>query len=188
MTSKSPTHVFKILLLGDVYVGKTSLRRGYMGEVFTNNYMMTLGADISIRMVEYADELIKLQIWDVAGQENFSLLRKRFYKNTSALFLVFDLTDLQSLQNIKQWIIEFGNNDNDIVPAILIGNKSDLIDGQLDKINKDVRLLLNEIRDLNIVYNRNEVPFVITSAKFGNNVNLAFEKIIELLIKHQNEI
>lgn len=159
-----------------------------MGDAFNNNYMMTLGADISIKLIEYADRVIKLQIWDVAGQENFNLLRKRFYKNTNALFLVFDLTVLQSLRNIKQWIIEYGNNQEDIIPVIIIGNKSDLIDGELSKINKDVRLLLHEIGGLNTVYNKQEIPFITTSAKFGDNVNIAFEKIIELLIKHESDV
>lgn len=185
LIDKSPTHIFKILLLGDAYVGKTSLRRKFMGNAFNNNYMMTLGADISVKMVEFADKLVKLQIWDVAGQENFILLRKHFYKNTSALFLVFDLTDSQTLQNIRQWVIEFGNNQKDILPVILIGNKSDLVNGQLDEINKHVRLTLNQISGLNTVFNKDEIAFITTSAKFGSNVNLAFEKIIELMIENE---
>ena len=67
--------IFKVVLIGDGAVGKTSLRRNYLGKSFRENYLMTIGADFSVKQVPYEDYIVSLQIWDLAGQPRFSEVR-----------------------------------------------------------------------------------------------------------------
>jgi len=118
---------YKIVLLGDGAVGKSSLRQKYVGEKINTNYSMTVGVDFSVKRDRIEHEDVVTQIFDLAGQSRHKLSRKEYYKNSNGAIIVFDLTRPKTFQNIPNWLSEFlENNNNQMVPFILIGNKSDL--------------------------------------------------------------
>ena len=168
--------ILKMTVLGDGTVGKTSLRKTYLGEGFKEGYSMTIGADFAVKYVTINDQEIIAQIWDLAGQQRFSTVRETYYRGTSASFLVFDITRRVTFENIPNWIGELlENNSNRLVPLALIGNKSDLRDNARDPIMpdqaKEYAKALSEWSGIN-------VPYFETSAKNGENVETAFTELI----------
>ncbi|MHA2253987.1 MAG: Rab family GTPase, partial [Candidatus Kariarchaeaceae archaeon] len=102
MSSKQ--FLFKVLLCGDGAVGKTSIREQYMGKGFAGSYMKTIGADFASHKTEIGGHQVTYQIFDLAGQDAYTVARKAFYKGGMASFLIFDLQDQKSLHNLKNWI------------------------------------------------------------------------------------
>ena len=99
--------IFKITLIGDGAVGKTSIRNRYMGHAFKESHLMTLGADFSVIDKEFREgETWTYQIWDIAGQKILEEIRARFYKGSMGALLVFDVTDKQTLRNCLSWVTE----------------------------------------------------------------------------------
>jgi small GTP-binding protein len=113
---------------GDFAVGKTSLRRKFMGETFTNQYLQTLGVDISTKTIDFENGWsLRLQIWDFSGQPAFQIIRKRFLLGVAGVLYIFDLTRKETLLNLLYWVDEIRTNVNQTdIPVILIGNKVDL--------------------------------------------------------------
>ncbi|MHA1347857.1 MAG: Rab family GTPase [Candidatus Heimdallarchaeaceae archaeon] len=119
--------IFKISLLGEGAVGKTSLRRIYLGESFKEGYMMTIGADFAVKKMSLNHVEYTLQIWDLAGQQRFSAVREVYYRGTAGALLVFDISRPETYEVLPNWLHELiRNNKNRIVPIVLIGNKADL--------------------------------------------------------------
>ena len=94
--------LIKLVLAGDGAVGKTTLRRRYLGEGFQSSYMMTIGADFAVKRVDIGGRQITFQIWDLAGQQSFKLVRGSFYSGAFAALLCFDLTNQVSFDNLVQ--------------------------------------------------------------------------------------
>ena len=122
--------VFKITLIGDGAVGKTSIRNRYMGYGFSASHMMTLGADFSVVEKKIIpNEIWRFQIWDLAGQPIFKEVRGRFYNGSMGALVVFDITDRRSFKNCLMWIKElYRFCGKAVVPIVLLANKSDLRD------------------------------------------------------------
>ena len=125
--SGQPDYNFKILLLGDAAVGKTSLVQRFVHDRFDSSYLMTIGMEPSEKHVELKDGTkVALSIWDLAGQERFRFIRHTFYKGAKAALIVFDLTRSATLKSIQKWNKEFVENCGSSVVKILVGNKEDL--------------------------------------------------------------
>ncbi len=126
--SPQTTQVFpivKVVIAGDGAVGKTSLIRRYCTGMFQESRIMTIGVDFQIKIVEVDGKPIKLSIWDVAGQERFGAFRDSFYRGARAVALVYDVTDLLSLENLAKWQREIVR----VAPGcnfMVVGNKIDL--------------------------------------------------------------
>lgn len=178
MSSKENYNV-KILLLGDGGVGKTAIRRRFMGQGFKSVYMETIGSDFSTKTVEIEHNLkyitINFQIWDLAGQPKFQNIRQMFYAGAQGVIFVFDLTRLDSLENIKVWVNEVKKNGIIKIPALLIGNKIDLQDEGYMICDSDSEKKFTDF--IYTVLNNNEVLVnnIRTSAKTGFNIDQAFE-------------
>jgi small GTP-binding protein len=171
----------KIVLLGDGAVGKTSIRKRYLGLGFRESHMMTIGADFSTKDIKIDnDRTISAQIWDLAGQSQFAPVRKRFYQGTQGAFLVFDVTNQQSFLNLNLWIRELWiNNNAKKVPIIIIGNKIDLKNERKvtnNEGNKYRDFLLNkpELKGIDAAY-------IETSAKDGTNIEDAFQNMSRIV-------
>ena len=173
-----PDATFKIILVGDGQVGKTSIRRQYMGRSFRVNYMPTLGCDWASRTATYQDKKLVLTIWDLAGQNMFKGMRSTFYYGTSFLISVFDVTNPASLTSVRSWVSEAFEYCRDTILGItIIGNKIDL--SELKSVSdEDVRSLIDELKkDYNI-----PIFLKYTSALTGENIDQVFHDISDSLM------
>jgi len=156
-------YLFKILLIGNSGVGKSSLLLRFSDDTFTGNFMPTIGVDFKIRTLEVDGKTIKLQIWDTAGQERFKTITSSYYKGAHGIIVVYDVTDKDSYKNIDTWMNEIEKHASDNVSRILCGNKSDLEDSR--------QVSTDEGKELADTYN---IRFIESSAKDNANVEEAF--------------
>ena len=162
---------WKIVVLGDPSVGKTTLMLQYTEKKFQELYIPTVGVQVSVKniiLINEDDEKRKvgLYIWDVAGQVKFAKIRKLFYEGASAFIIVYDLTDKQTFINTSRWYKDlldiFGQQK---IHGCLVGNKSDL---QARQISSDSGKMLASKMNLS---------FIETSAKTGDNVEELFLEV-----------
>lgn len=158
-------YVFKVILIGDGGVGKTSLLLRFTENKFTSDYKKTLGTDFAIKRVMVGDSEVKLQIWDLGGQELFRDLRKAFYPGAKAALIVYDITNRSSFENVRGWYYDLQTTLASI-PIVLVGNKIDL-----PRV-----VTYQEAKDLS---EELAVQYIETSAKLDKNVEAAFIKIAE---------
>ncbi len=119
--------LFKMLLVGDTHVGKSSILRRYVDDDFDTRFINTVGIDFRVKNVILENnEVIKLQIWDTAGQERFRTITTSYYRGADGLLLVFDTTDFQSFVNVESWYNEIKRHTGKGLIIHLIGTKIDL--------------------------------------------------------------
>lgn len=156
-------HLFKILLIGDSGVGKSCLLLRFVDDAYTESYISTIGVDFKIRTLNIEGKTVKLQIWDTAGQERFRTITSSYYRGAHGIAVVYDVTDMESFNNVKTWLSEIEKFASDNVNKLLIGNKSDLV------VKKVVdTAMAKEFADAQ------GIPFIETSAKTAANVEEAF--------------
>jgi len=173
----------KILLIGDGAVGKTSLRKRYLGHGFNTSHLMTIGADFASKKIELESGVTFIsQIWDLAGQEQFSSVRQRFFLGASAILLVFDVTMRDSFFSIPNWLQElFEATKNHKIPIVFVGNKVDLVEYRVVK-REDAEKYLNLLRS-SPFFQDIPMTYIETSAKDGTNVEEAFLWLARELVK-----
>jgi len=174
--------IFKIILLGDGAVGKTSLRKAYLGDNFRNGYNMTIGADFAVQHINLVDgSEVNFQIWDLAGQQRFSAVREVYYRGAQGCLLVFDISRRSSFENIPSWIAEYLKcNSNQRVPVVLVGNKSDLRTSANDPVSK---VQVEEYANSLSAWSGIMVPYIETSAKTEDFVNVAFSELFKKVVE-----
>ncbi|CAF4640661.1 unnamed protein product [Rotaria socialis] len=183
--------LLKLLLIGDSGVGKSSLLKRFSDNIFTESFLPTIGVDFKIRTLNHNGKNIKLQIWDTAGQERFRtitecrfikyrnqfertkidllvLFSASYYRGAQGIILVFDLTDLESFDNIKKWLTEIERNGHEDVKKLLVGNKCDLTAEKVVDYGKAKKFA-----------DSLHIPYIETSAKDSNNVEQTFKDMID---------
>jgi len=123
--------LFKILVIGDSSVGKSSLLLRFSDNTFSSNFLATIGVDFKLKAINVGDLSVKLQIWDTAGQERFRNITRSYYRGAHGIMLVYDVTNEQSFKNIEFWLKEVGKYASPNVYKILIANKCDLIEDRV---------------------------------------------------------
>lgn len=156
-------YTFKILLLGDGAVGKTSLVQRFIHDKFTSGYLMTIGMEPYSRFETINGTKVCLQLWDIAGQDRFQSMRHIFYKGSLGALVTYDITRRQSFENLKRWIKE-AKNESPRIMLIMVGNKNDL---------EDMRDVSTE-EGQEFADKMGCIDFIETSAKTGENVSEAF--------------
>jgi len=156
-------YLFKLLLIGDSGVGKSSLLLRFADDTYAESYISTIGVDFKIRTIELDGKTIKLQIWDTAGQERFRTITSSYYRGAHGIIIVYDVTDLDSFNNVKQWLKEIDRYASENVNKLLVGNKSDLADKRA-VAQAEAKAFAEELG----------VKFLETSAKNSINVEDAF--------------
>ncbi|KAK4745236.1 hypothetical protein SAY87_011548 [Trapa incisa] len=156
-------YLFKLLLIGDSGVGKSCLLLRFADDSYLESYISTIGVDFKIRTVEQDGKTIKLQIWDTAGQERFRTITSSYYRGAHGIIVVYDVTDQESFNNVKQWLSEIDRYASDNVNKLLVGNKCDLT-AQKVVSYETAKAFADEIG----------IPFLETSAKNSTNVEQAF--------------
>ena len=185
-----PTILLKIILAGDGAVGKTSLRERYLGRGFKSNYLATIGADFALQDRRIGERDVKFQIWDLAGQPQFSAVRGVYYLNCLGGLMVFDVARPDSLKNLYQWIEEFWNNNGrGIMPFVLLGNKVDLRDEFPHSVSEKAIKQFVEVQNEKTEDHGFKIPYLETSAKTGLNVDAAFDylgmRVLEFMEKQK---
>lgn len=156
-------YLFKLLLIGDSGVGKSCLLLRFADDTYTESYISTIGVDFKIRTVELDGKTIKLQIWDTAGQERFRTITSSYYRGAHGIIVVYDVTDAESFNNVKQWLHEIDRYASENVNKLLVGNKSDLTSKRAVTFDQG-----KEFAD------SLGIEFLETSAKNSTNVEKAF--------------
>ncbi len=166
----SSKYIYKIIVVGDGGVGKTSLIKKFTEGSFEKDYIKTIGAQFSKYESERNGDKIKLLFWDIAGQEDFHFLLPSFYQNAKAAIIVYSLKEnelVNSFAHIKNWHENIENYCGTL-PVVVFANKNDLVN--------ESNLDMSELK--NLVVDNNFLGYYITSAKTGQGVIKSFNAII----------
>lgn len=164
-------HLFKLLLVGDSGVGKSSMITRFTDDSFSESYLTTIGVDYKIRMILVNDKNVKLQIWDTAGQERFRTITSTYYRGSNGIFVVFDISYKDSFENVEKWLDEVRKNAPDNVTVVLVGAKLDL--NQSRAVSFDVAKAYADGKG---------IKYIETSSKSDNFVGDAFTLITEEIL------
>ncbi len=174
-------YTFKILLLGDASVGKTSFTKRYCYNIFNPSERLTIGVDFHVKTIDINHrgdkKKIKLQIWDVGGEERFRFLLPTYCLGANAAFLLYDITRPNTLDNIPEWA-SIVRQKGGPIPIMLVGAKIDLEKAQR-KIEREYGIQIAEKNNL--------ASFVEISAKDNLNVDNAFKVLSELTLAKMDE-
>lgn len=166
-------YCFKVIIIGDYKVGKTTLLCKYTGRELprTGSAGTEISVDFRTKTLRRADKKVKLQIWDIAGQERFRTAVASYYRGASGVILVYDVSNRESFQNIGYWYAEMKRLCEPNTKGILVGNhryKSD----QREVSTEDGQHLAEHL----------ELPFLETSTVKGININECFDQIVDILL------
>ena len=159
----SHDYFFKFHVIGDSGVGKSCLLLRFTDYVYPESYISTIGIDFKVRNMDYDGRIIKLQVWDTPGQERFGTIRSQNYGDGHGVLLIYDVTDIESFNNIKIWNHEVARYWRTTVKLVLVGAKSDLKGKRQVDFEMGMELA-----------NKLGIPFIETSAKTSSNVEEAF--------------
>ena len=166
-------YLFKLLLIGNSSVGKSSLLVRFVDDIWEENFVPTIGVDFKLKTLEIDGKKVKLQIWDTAGQERFKNITASYYRGGNGVLVVYDITDRDSFNNLNSWLIEIEKNANKNVFKLLIGNKNDL--------ESERKVSYNEGKEF---ADSNGMQFIETSAKTSDKVYDAFKLLTNEIIKN----
>ena len=163
---------YKVILIGDSSVGKTSLIIRFCDDKFKENSVATIGIDTKIKYVIRKEKKIELQIWDTAGQEKFKSLSKSCCNQMDGIIFVYDIGNNDSFKNIRDWYTNLKDIvDYDMVACALVGNKCDKNEKLVDKKRGEE------------FANKHKMAFIEASAKNNINVNEIFINLVDILVK-----
>ena len=165
--------LYKILILGDSSVGKTCFLTRYADNTFQDVHMSTIGIDYKLKNVQMENgKIVKLQIWDTAGQDRFRSITKNYYKGANGIIVIFSVTDKRSFGNVKNWIHQIKAEVDEKVTIILVANKVD------DEENREVTIEDGEELAHNFGLN-----FFECSAKTGANIISTFNELVKKMVE-----
>ncbi|XP_051693038.1 ras-related protein Rab-36 isoform X3 [Oryctolagus cuniculus] len=162
----------KVVVVGDLYVGKTSLIHRFCKNMFDRDYKATIGVDFEIERFEVAGVPYSLQIWDTAGQEKFKCIASAYYRGAQVIVSAFDLTDIQTLEHTRQWLKDaLRENEAGSCLIFLVGTKKDLLSGAAcEQAEAEAVQLAREM----------QAEYWSVSAKTGENVKAFFSRVAAL--------
>ncbi len=174
--------IFKICIFGDGGVGKTTLVNKYLTGVFVGDTGITIGVDFHLKKIKLKDKLVKLQIWDFAGEERFRFLLPSYARGAVGGIFMYDITRFSSFRNFAEWLKIFRNGSIEAelqipipIPILLVGGKADL---------EDQRSVHSEYA-FEMARSANLCGFVECSAKTGQNVEKIFQTIARRIMESQ---
>ena len=177
LISQDYDYLFKVLLLGDTDVGKSSLILRYTEETFNSKLVNSIGVDFKMKKKEIDGKIIKVQIWDIAGHERFRSITYSYYRGANAIIIVFDITDKKSFLSITEWLKQIEKHAKENVFKFLVGNKSDLAEER--------KVTFEEAKEY---ADKHDLPYIETSAKEGININELFESSIKSFLSSNKYI
>lgn len=176
MAKKTYDLLFKLLLIGDSGVGKTSILFRFSDDAYTPTFISTIGIDFKIKTIELRGKKIKLQIWDTAGQERFHTITTSYYRGAMGIMLVYDITNAKSFDNIQKWLRNIDEHANEDVEKMIVGNKCDM---------EDRRIIAKERGEA--IAKEHGIKFMETSACSNINVEKAFLDLARAILDNQRD-
>eukprot|EP01110_Echinostelium_bisporum_P012347 TRINITY_DN686_c0_g1_i1.p1 TRINITY_DN686_c0_g1~~TRINITY_DN686_c0_g1_i1.p1 ORF type:complete len:217 (+),score=64.01 TRINITY_DN686_c0_g1_i1:60-710(+) len=176
-------YLYKILVVGDIGTGKTSIIKRFVHNIFSMHYKSTIGVDFALKVINWDPKTeVRLQLWDIAGQERFGSMTRVYYKEAVGAMIVFDVTRISTFEAVAKWKadidakVTYGPNDTPI-PVVLLANKCDLAKEGFVKTANEMDKYVKE---------NNFIGWFETSAK--DNVNI--DKAAKFLVGHilENDI
>ncbi|XP_046338159.1 ras-related protein Rab-3 isoform X3 [Haliotis rufescens] len=169
-------YMFKLLIIGNSSVGKTSFLFRYADDSFTSAFVSTVGIDFKVKTVFRQDKRVKLQIWDTAGQERYRTITTAYYRGAMGFILMYDVTNEESFNAVQDWCTQIKTHAWSNACVLLVGNKCDLEESRVvdSKEGEDLS------KDLGL-------EFFETSAKENINVKAVFERLVDIICDKMSE-
>lgn len=175
----------KVLVVGDIGTGKTSIIKRYVHHIYSEHYKSTIGVDFALKVINYDDNnIIRLQLWDIAGQERFGNMTRVYYREAVAAFIVFDVTRISTFEAVTKWKADIDSkvflpNTQTNIPIVLLANKCDLIKtGIIEEANKMDKFCLEN----------GFIGWFETSAKNDIGINEAALCLVNSIMKNNENI
>ncbi|KAF2361873.1 Small GTP-binding protein domain [Trinorchestia longiramus] len=169
-------YMFKLLIIGNSSVGKTSFLFRYADDSFTSAFVSTVGIDFKVKTVFRNDKRVKLQIWDTAGQERYRTITTAYYRGAMGFILMYDVTNEESYSSVQDWCTQIKTYSWDNAQVILVGNKSDMEDERVISYERGKQLA-----------DQLGLEFYETSAKENVNVKVVFERLVDIICDKMSE-
>mmetsp|Transcript_11637 Transcript_11637/g.19429 ORF Transcript_11637/g.19429 Transcript_11637/m.19429 type:complete len:217 (+) Transcript_11637:55-705(+) len=174
-------YLYKLLVVGDLGCGKTSIIHRYVSNTYSTKYRATIGVDFALKVLQWDDNTsVRLQLWDIAGQERFGHMTRVYYKEAVGAMVVFDVTRSGTFEAVRKWKEDLDSNlssPEHQLPCILLANKCDLAQEPLDKDKMDAYVKENGF-----------IGWFETSAKEDIGIKKAYNKMVEHILTNDPEI
>ena len=167
----------QLLIIGDMTVGKTSILTRFTENKFSQNYLATVGLDFFTKDVDFKNlnRRVRIKIWDSAGQERFRSLTQSFFRNANGIIIVYDISNIETFENLKYWIQSINTQLGDSeIHIIVIGNKEDL--------KREVKK-----EDAENFCKEKGYEYFEVSAKEGKGIQEAINYLVEMVIKSNSK-
>ena len=176
-SNKDYDYKFKIMILGESMVGKTSLITRYTLDKFGERYLCTIGIDFQVKIVQKNGKEIKLQIWDTAGQERYRNVAKSYFQSSQGFIVCYDMTNRESFNQVKYWVEQIKTISDEKTKCILVATKCDI--GEREITEEEGEELANKFG----------FKFFETGAKLSINVKEAFDCLLdEILLNYKGNV
>ncbi|XP_041127193.1 ras-related protein Rab-3B-like [Polyodon spathula] len=169
-------YMFKLLIIGNSSVGKTSFLFRYADDSFSNSFVSTVGIDFKVKTVYRNDKRVKLQIWDTAGQERYRTITTAYYRGAMGFILMYDICNEESFNAVQDWATQIKTYSWDNAQVILVGNKCDMEDERLVPAEKG-RSLADQLG----------FEYFEASARENINVKQVFERLVDIICVKMSE-
>uniref|UniRef100_H2YN08 Ras-related protein Rab n=1 Tax=Ciona savignyi TaxID=51511 RepID=H2YN08_CIOSA len=181
MTEEKKEYLFKVLVIGEIGVGKTSVIKRYVHQIFSQHYRATIGVDFALKVIHWdGDTLIRLQLWDIAGQERFGNMTRVYYREAVGAFIVFDATRASTFEAVNKWKNDLDNKvtlpDGRNIPTVLLGNKIDQMRGGLVSNKQQMDTYCKE---------KGFAAWFETSAKANINIDEAAKFLVGKILENE---
>ena len=164
-------HIFKVLLIGDAGVGKSSMLLRFTDDAFEEQMASTIGVDFRVKTLTLGGKVCKLTIWDTAGQERFRTLTSSYYRGCHGIIVVFDVNERETFENLQRWLDELElYTTTKYASKLLVGNKIDLQDRQVS------------VAEAQAFARKQQMMYIEASAKTREGIKQAFEEVVQKIL------
>jgi len=167
-------YLFKVLVVGDIGTGKTSIIKRFVHNIFSMHYKSTIGVDFALKVINWdAKTIVRLQLWDIAGQERFGNMTRVYYKEAVGAMVVFDVTRVTTFEAVSKWKNDIDQkvfiNEDQPIPVVLLANKCDMTKEGIVKNNEQMNKYCEE---------KGFAGWFETSAKDNINIDMAAKFLV----------